>query len=55
MLDLGGGDGQTFALIADRVPQGTQVSILEPNAGYVDDYLSYLRTQPHLTAGRMRW
>ena len=52
VLDLGGGDGRTFALIADRLPRGTQVSILEPNTGYVDDYLSYLRTQPHLATGR---
>lgn len=51
VLDLGGGDGQTFARFADRVPRGAEVSILDPNAGYVHDYLAYLDTQPHLTAG----
>jgi len=33
ILDLGAGDGQTFALVADSVPYGTRVSIEEPNPG----------------------
>ena len=51
ILDLGAGDGQTFALLADCVPEGTTVSIEEPNAGYVADYSGYLATQPHLRPG----
>ena len=51
VLDLGGGDGQTFALLADRFPERTRVSVLEPNAGYAEDYLRHLRTQAHLDAG----
>ena len=51
ILDLGAGDGQTFALLADCVPEGTTVSIEEPNAGYVADYSAYLATQPHLKPG----
>ena len=33
VLDLGAGDGQTFALIADAFPAGTTVSFEEPNFG----------------------
>ena len=50
VLDLGGGDGQTFALLADRLPAGTRVSVLEPNAGYAEDYLRYLQSRRHLDA-----
>jgi hypothetical protein len=34
ILDLGAGDGQTFALVAKAVPAGTRVSIEEPSPGY---------------------
>ena len=51
ILDLGAGDGQTFAFLADCVPEGTTVSIEEPNAGYVADYSAYLAMQPHLKSG----
>ena len=50
LFDVGGGDGQTFALLADRVPDGVTVSVLEPNRGYAQDYLAYLATQRHLAA-----
>jgi hypothetical protein len=39
ILDFGAGDGQTFALVADSVPNGTRVSIEEPNPGYLADYV----------------
>lgn len=51
ILDLGAGDGQTFALLADSVPDGTRVSIEEPNPGYMADYIAYLATQEHLRLG----
>jgi SAM-dependent methyltransferase len=51
VLDFGAGDGQTFALVAASVPEGTRVSIEEPNPGYVADYSAFLRTQTHLRPG----
>jgi hypothetical protein len=51
ILDFGAGDGQTFALVAASVPEGTRVSIEEPNPGYVADYSAFLRTQAHLRPG----
>jgi len=51
IFDLGAGDGQTFALVADSVPNGTRVSIEEPNPGYLADYIAYLQTQKHLRPG----
>jgi hypothetical protein len=35
ILDLGAGDGQTFGLVSAAVPEGTRVSIEEPNPDYV--------------------
>jgi len=51
VLDLGAGDGQTFALAADAVPDGTTVSIEEPNPDYVAAYDAWLRAQPRLRTG----
>lgn len=51
MLDLGAGDGQTFALVADAVPNGTRVSVEEPNPGYLSDYVAFLEAQQHLVPG----
>ncbi len=51
ILDLGSGDGQTFALVADSVPTGTTVSFEEPNSHYVDEYRAMLRRMPHLKTG----
>lgn len=51
IFDFGAGDGQTFALVADAAPEGTVVSIEEPNPDYVADYSAFLRSQPHLRAG----
>jgi SAM-dependent methyltransferase len=51
ILDFGAGDGQTFALVAASVPEGTRVSIEEPNPGYVADYSVFLRNQAHLLPG----
>ncbi len=51
ILDLGAGDGQTFALVAAAVPQGTCVSLEEPNPAYLTDYTSFLKTQVNLRPG----
>lgn len=51
ILDVGAGDGQTFALAADAVPDGTRVSLEEPNPDYVAAYDAWLRAQPRLQAG----
>jgi SAM-dependent methyltransferase len=51
ILDFGAGDGQTFALVADSLPNGTRVSIEEPNPGYLADYIAFVETQKHLQMG----
>jgi SAM-dependent methyltransferase len=51
IFDFGAGDGQSFALVAASVPQGTRVSIEEPSPGYVADYRAFLETQAHLRPG----
>ena len=51
MFDIGAGDGQTFAYVADAVPAGTTVSIAEPNPAYLAAYQSFLERQPHLRGG----
>jgi SAM-dependent methyltransferase len=51
IFDFGAGDGQTFALVADSVPQGTRVSIEEPNPDYLANYRAFLKTKTHLRPG----
>lgn len=51
IFDIGAGDGQTFAYIADAVPAGTTVSIEEPNPAYLAAYQAFLERQPHLRSG----
>ena len=51
IFDFGAGDGQTFALVADSVPNGTRVSIEEPNPEYLADYSALLRAKTHLRPG----
>jgi SAM-dependent methyltransferase len=51
IFDFGAGDGQTFALVADAVPQGTRVSIEEPNLEYFANYCELLKTKAHLRPG----
>src|SRR5215471_19107754 len=51
IFDFGAGDGQTFALVADSVPQDTRVSIEDPNPEYVADYCAFLKTKTHLRPG----
>ena len=51
IFDFGAGDGQTFALVADSVPQGTRISIEEPNPEYLANYRAFLQTKAHLRPG----
>ena len=51
IFDFGAGDGQTFALVAGSVPEGTRISIEEPNPDYLADYAAFLNTQAHLQMG----
>ena len=51
IFDIGAGDGQTFACVADAVPPGTTVSIAEPNPVYLAAYRACLERQPHLCCG----
>jgi len=51
IFDFGAGDGQTFSLVADAVPQGTLISIEEPNPEYLANYCAFLKTQTHLRLG----
>jgi SAM-dependent methyltransferase len=51
VLDLGAGDGQTLALVADAVPSGTTVSFEEPNPHYVADYSAMISRLSHLRLG----
>ncbi len=51
IFDIGAGDGQTFAYIADAVPAGTTVSIAEPNPAYLAAYQGFLERHPHLRSG----
>lgn len=51
IFDFGAGDGQTFRLVAASVPEGTYVSIEDPNSEYLEDYNAFLKTQAHLHSG----
>jgi SAM-dependent methyltransferase len=51
IFDIGAGDGQTFAYVADAVPAGTTVSVAEPNPAYRAAYQAFLERQPHLRSG----
>lgn len=51
IFDFGAGDGQTFGLVADAVPAGTTVSLEEPSASYLADYVSFLERGGRLRVG----
>lgn len=46
ILDVGAGDGQTFALFADQVPAGSTVHGIEPNEAYAQSYEQLLGELP---------
>lgn len=51
VLDLGGGDGRTFALLADRLPESVAVWVVEPSSASLHDYADCLAAQAHLVPG----
>ncbi len=51
ILDVGCGDGQTFALIADTVPAGSTIDLIDPNEDYVRAYADRVAAMPNLTLG----
>lgn len=51
ILDVGCGDGQTFALIADAVANGSTIDLIDPNADYVEAYSTRLAAMPHVALG----
>ena len=51
IFDFGAGDGQTFSLVADAVPEGTWISLEEPDPEYLANYCAFLKTQTHLRRG----
>ncbi|MCR5871353.1 MULTISPECIES: bifunctional 2-polyprenyl-6-hydroxyphenol methylase/3-demethylubiquinol 3-O-methyltransferase UbiG [unclassified Sphingomonas] len=51
ILDVGCGDGQTFALIADTVPEGSTIDLVDPNADYVRAYADRVAAMPNITLG----
>lgn len=51
IFDFGAGDGRTFALVADRIPPDTRISIEEPNPEYVARYRALLERKSHLRLG----
>ena len=51
IFDFGAGDGQTFGLVADAVPDGTTISLEEPSASYLKDYVSFLERDARLRVG----
>lgn len=51
ILDIGCGDGQTFALIADTVPEGSTIDLVDPNEDYLRAYADRIATMPNITLG----
>lgn len=51
ILDVGCGDGQTFALIADAVAEGSTIDLIDPNEDYVAAYADRLAEMPHVDLG----
>lgn len=51
ILDVGCGDGQTFALIADTVPAGSTIDLIDPNEDYVRAYADRVAAMPNITLG----
>ncbi len=51
-FDIGCGDGQTFALVADEFPDGASGVILDCNAYYLSQYQAAVRASGRLHVGR---
>ena len=51
-FDIGCGDGQTFALVADELPDAATVVILDCNAYYLSQYETAVRASGRLQVGQ---
>jgi SAM-dependent methyltransferase len=51
-FDIGCGDGQTFALVADEFPDGATGAILDCNAYYLSQYEATVRASGRLHVGK---
>ncbi len=51
-FDIGCGDGQTFALVADEFPDGATGAILDCNAYYLSQYEAAVRASGRLRVGK---
>jgi SAM-dependent methyltransferase len=51
VFDFGCGDGQTFSLVSDAFPDGTMVSIEDPNPEYVERYGEVIAGRSNLRPG----
>lgn len=53
VLDIGCGDGQTFALIADAIPSGSTINGIEPNPDFLKSYDARLAGHACLEKGTL--
>jgi SAM-dependent methyltransferase len=53
VLEIGCGDGQTFALIADAIPTESAIHAIEPNAEYLKSFGARLTQQARLQKGTL--
>ena len=51
IFDFGGGDGQTFNLLASSVPNDTTISVVEINQKYINQYKQIIKRHEHLNTG----
>jgi SAM-dependent methyltransferase len=54
VLDIGCGDGQTFALLSDAIPAGSAINAIEPNSEYLKFFDARLTQQARLQKGSLR-
>lgn len=52
ILDVGCGDGQTFALIADPIAGGSTIDLVDPNEDYVAAYVDRLAGMANVATGQ---
>jgi SAM-dependent methyltransferase len=54
VLDVGCGDGQTFALLSDAIPAGSTINAIEPNPEFLKSFDARLTQQARLRKGSLR-
>jgi SAM-dependent methyltransferase len=51
ILDVGCGDGQTFALVSSAVAEGSTIDLIDPNQEYVDAFAKRVAAMPNVALG----